>query len=136
MKKFLSVLMLSVLLMTVCFPATAEVNPRASQYFQSYGAYLYDIGNQQLKIIFSVNALGLASELGVIQYGVQQETPDGWVTVAGAYGSCGNDVYTYTFSHTWNAYAGKTYRVAVWFTCTIDGESAVHSYISSPITIS
>lgn len=135
MKKFLSVLMLSVLLMTACFPATAEVDSRASQFFQSYGAYLYDVGGQQLKIIFSVNALGLASELGVLKYGVQQETPDGWVNVAAAYGECGNDVYAFTFSHTWNAYAGKTYRVIAWFTCTMNGENALHSYVSGSITI-
>lgn len=136
MKKFLSILMLSVLLLTTCLPAAvAEVDPRSSHFFHSYGIYLYDVGNQQLQIIFSVNALGLASEVGVLQYVVQQETSDGWVNVATAYGTCSYNAFAHTFSHTWNAYAGKTYRVLAVFTCTIDGETGLHKLVSSSTTI-
>jgi len=126
-------LICTVMLLLVSVSACA-VETRNSNYFSSYGAALSNRGGGDIKIAFSCDAVGTASQLGVSSFSVYKSTDAGWVQVSGPHsGSYGYGVSSYSFSRTFHGVAGEKYRVEATFTCSKDGTFESKSYTSGSI---
>jgi len=126
-------LILTIVLLLPCVSACA-VEPRDSKYFTSYGASLSRLGNGAIKITFSCDAVGTASQLGVSDFSVYKDTDAGWVLISGPHsGSYGYGVDSYSFSRTFYGEAGEKYRVEASFTCVKNNLSETKSYTSGSI---
>ena len=121
------------LFVTLCFPATAEINAPtgtfASNYFISYGVALTDNGGHRLHIVFSTVGMGLCDEIGVATYSVEKyiETEQGnfWTNISGSCsGQTGHNTNSYSYSFNFQCASAGTYRVRATFMCTktINGE--------------
>jgi len=114
MKRVFSLFLAIMLLLTTATAVAAE--PRASAYFDSYGISLARLGNGNIKIVFSCDANGTASQLGVSNFSVYKYNGSDWVRVSGPHsGSYGYGVTTYSFSRTFYGVAGEKYRVEATF---------------------
>lgn len=137
MNKFISMVLAICLLCSslVCF-AQEEPTPRNSAYFVSYGTTLSKVGDGVIKIVFSTQATGLATTLGVVNYDVERLDSNGnWVDCAGTLnGKTASNVGSYTFGKYFYGVAGETYRVKVTFVCAMNGGLEHKSYTSPIIT--
>lgn len=101
---------------------TESVQPRASAYLSSYGAYVYLPGNGQVQVYFNVTGTGYMDELGALSIKIYEST-DGtnWTwkqtfkhnTTSGML-SYNDDFHT---GHvTYNGVAGRYYKayVCIW----------------------
>lgn len=129
---FVLVLAMSLLLVNV---SAYALETRDSMYFNSYGTTISRLGSGDLKITFSCDAVGTASQLGVSSFSVYKYTDAGWVLISGPHsGSYGYNVSSYSFSRTFNGVAGEKYRVQVNFLCNkSDGTGENKSYTSGSI---
>lgn len=129
---FALVLSLMLLMLNVSAFAAEERN---SNYFSSYGTAISRLGSGDLKITFSCDAVGTASQLGVSSFSIYEYDGSRWELVSGPHsGSYGYNVSSYSFSRTFNGVAGEKYRVQVNFLCTkSDGTSENKSYTSGSI---
>lgn len=139
MKKFISLILAVCLLCCnlVCFAQEeAEAAPRNSAYFVSYGTTLSKEGNGVIKIVFSTQATGLATTLGVATYQVFRLNDDGhWEYCSGTLnGKTASNVGSYTFGKYFYGIAGETYRVDVTFLCVMNGGAETKAYTSPCIT--
>lgn len=127
------VLILSALLVLSCVSACAG-EPKSSNYFGSYGASLSKLGDGDIKITFSCDAVGTATQLGVSSFSVYRYNGSNWEIVSGPNnGSYGYGVSSYSFSRTFNGVAGEKYRVEATFLCTKNGTSETKTYTSGSI---
>lgn len=137
MKRFISLLLLVILLVPVVPCAQAEeAAPRSSNFFHGYGTTLSKEGNGRIKIVFSATGMGICSQIGVATYTVYKILDDGnWLNVSGLVnGSMGTNMTSYTFSHYFNGVPGESYCVQVTFFCTINNASEARPYTSGIIT--
>lgn len=126
-------LICTVMLLLVSVSACA-VETRNSNYFSSYGAALSNRGGGDIKIAFSCDAVGTASQLGVSSFSVYKYDGSEWDRVSGPHsGSYGYGVSSYSFSRTFHGVAGEKYRVEATFLCTKNGTSETKSYTSGSI---
>jgi len=135
MKRIIVLLLALTLLFcsTVAFATSDdEDSPRQSDYFVSYGTSLSAIGGGKIKVSFACSSVGIASELGVVNYIVQRKNSSGeWVNASGwLSGQKGYNLSSYSFSKTINGTAGTTYRVMCIFTCTKNGSTETKNYTS------
>ena len=74
--RFLALLLVFSLLVPVCAQAaeTVSVQPRASFYLDSYGAYVYLPGNGQVQVYFDVTGTGYMDELGALSISIYEST--------------------------------------------------------------
>ena len=72
----LALLLVFSLLVPVCAQAaeTVSVQPRASFYLDSYGAYVYLPGNGQVQVYFDVTGTGYMDELGALSIRIYEST--------------------------------------------------------------
>lgn len=137
MKRFISLLLLAILLIPVVPSAQAEeAAPRSSNFFHCYGTTLSNVGNGKFKIVFSTTGTGICSQIGVATYTVYKIHDNGvWENVSGLInGSMGTNLTTYTFSHYFYGVPGESYCVQVTFLCTINNASETRPYTSGIIT--
>lgn len=126
-------LICTVVLLMVSVSACA-VEPRDSKYFTSYGASLSKLGGGDIKITFSCDAVGTASQLGVSSFSVYEYNGSRWELVSGPHsGSYGYGVSSYSFSRTFHGVAGEKYRVQASFLCVKDGGAENKTYTSGSI---
>jgi len=135
MKKFFAMLLAISMLIcsTFAFAAFSETDePRASNYFQSYGMSVTAIGSGRLNLTFSCSAVNIADQLGVVNYVVQKKNSAGeWVDVTNYLtGSIRTNTTSHSFAKTFYGVAGETYRVKCTFYCQIGGGSEFKSYTS------
>lgn len=132
MKRVFALICTVMLLMVGVSAYAAE--PRDSMYFSSYGANLTKLGGGDIKITFSCDAVGTASQLGVSNFSVWRYDGSNWEIVSGPNsGSYGYGVSSYSFSRTFYGVAGEKYRVQATFLCTKNGSSETKSYTSGSI---
>lgn len=132
MKRVFALILTFMLLMTSV--SACAVEPRDSDYFNSYGASLSKLGNGDIKITFSCDAVGTASQLGVSSFSVYEYDGSRWELVSGPHnGSYGYGVSSYSFSRTFYGVAGEKYRVEATFTCSKGGTFESKSYTSGSI---
>lgn len=138
MKRFVTLLMALMLLVSCAIPCAQAENPapRSSNFFTSYGTSLSKEGNGRIKIVFSTTGTAICNQLGVANYQVQKLNDDGeWVDISGMLnGSMATGLTNYTFSRYFNGVSGDTYRVKVTFLCVINNASEVQNYTSGQIT--
>lgn len=139
MKKLISMVLAICLMCSglLCFAhAEVEIEPRNSAYFTSYGSTLSRKGDGKIKIVFSTQATGVATTLGVATYDVQRLNSSGdWVDCSGMLsGKTASNVGSYTFSKYFYGIAGETYRVNATFICAMNGGVETKAYTSDPIT--
>lgn len=128
---FALVLSLMLLMLNVSAFAAEERN---SNYFNSYGTTISRLGSGDLKITFSCDAVGTASQLGVSSFSIYRYDGSNWELVSGPHsGSYGYNVSSYSFSRTFNGVAGEKYRVQVSFLCTKNNSTETKSYTSGGI---
>ena len=74
--RFLALLLVFSFLVPVCAQAaeTASVQPRASAYLDSYGAYVYLPGNGQVQVYFDVVGTNFMDELGALSIKIYEST--------------------------------------------------------------
>jgi len=138
MKRIISVLLIALMLCSIlpiaCF-AEENNNARASNYFSSYGTTLSKQSDGRIKIVFSCTSTGLASQLGVATYLIQEKDSDGsWDDFSGLLsGKTATDVHSYTFSKYFTPRANKQYRVKCVFTCIMNGSGETKNYTSGTI---
>jgi hypothetical protein len=135
MKRYIAfVLALLTLICSTAAFATADNDhdTRASNYFNNYGTVLTAKGGGKIKVTFSCSSVGIASELGVVNFLVQRKDSSGnWVDFNDwQSGQTGTNVSSYSFSRTINGTAGTTYRVRCTFMCTKNGSTETKSYTS------
>ena len=134
MKTALSItLILAILFSCMCSCVYAEnVEPRASNYFSSYGTSASAIGGGQIYITFRAVGTGICNQIGVASYHVQRRDDNGnWEDVSGLLsGQTGSNVVSYTFGRYFQGIPGETYRIQVVFTCVINN-SCEHKYYTS-----
>ena len=132
MKRVFALICSVVLLMMSATACAAE--PRNSNYFNSYGISFSRLGDGAIKITFSSDAVGTASQLGVSGFSVYKDTDAGWVLISGPHsGSYGYGVDSYSFSRTFYGEAGEKYRVEATFLCTKNNSTETKSYTSGSI---
>ena len=132
MKRVFALICTVVLLMVSVSACAAE--PRNSNYFNGYGAVLSKLGDGDIRITFSCDAVGTASQLGVSDFNVYRYDGANWNLVSGPNsGSYGYGVSSYSFSRTFYGVAGEKYRVEATFLCTKNGSSENKSYTSGSI---
>lgn len=124
-------LAMSLLLVNV---SAFALETRDSMYFSSYGTTISRLGNGDLKITFSCDAVGTASQLGVSSFSIYVYNGSRWELISGPHsGSYGYNVSSYSFSRTFNGVAGEKYRVQVSFLCTKNNSTETKSYTSGGI---
>lgn len=120
------VAMLMVFTMVAPFTAnaanTVAVQPRASDYLNSYNAYVYLPGGGEVRVYFNVEGTGFMDEVGALSIEIH-ESRDGvnwdWVETYNHYSTSGmlsyNDDYHSGYV-SYNGTAGKYYKayVCVW----------------------
>ena len=132
MKRVFS-LILTLMLLSVSMTACAA-DTRASDYFDSYGTSLSKLGGGDIKITFSCDANGTASQLGVSSFSVYEYNGSRWELVSGPHsGSYGYGVTSYSFSRTFYGVAGVKYRVQATFACVKNGTMETKSHTSGSI---
>ena len=132
MKRVFALILTFMLLMTSV--SACAVEPRDSDYFNSYGASLSKLGDGDIRITFSCDAVGTASQLGVSSFSVYKSTDAGWLQVSGPHnGSYGYGVSSYSFSRTFYGVAGEKYRVEATFSCVKNGTMESKNYTSGSI---
>ena len=132
MKRVLS-LMLTIMLLTLTATACAA-EPRASYYFDSYGISLSRLGDGKIKIVFSCDANGTASQLGVSDFSVYRYDGSNWEVISGPHsGSYGYGVTSYSFSRTFYGVAGEKYRVEATFLSTKNNSTETKTHTSGSI---
>lgn len=132
MKRVFALILTFMLLMTSV--SACAVEPRDSDYFNSYGASLSKLGDGDIRITFSCDAVGTASRLGVSSFSVYKYDGSEWDRVSGPNsGSYGYGVSSYSFSRTFYGVAGEKYRVEVTFLCAKDGGAENKTYTSGSI---
>ncbi len=131
--KITSLVLALCLFVTLCFPATAEINAPtgtfASNYFISYGVALTDNGGHRLHVVFSTVGMGLCDEIGVATYSVEKYVTldDGshaWTNISGiCSGQTGHNTNSSSYSFNFQCASAATYRVRATFICikTING---------------
>lgn len=70
-------LLVAVILMIPTFGSSVtaeEVQPRASAYLTSYGAYVYLPGNGEVQVWFNVTGTGYMDELGALSIAIYEST--------------------------------------------------------------
>ena len=74
--RFLALLLVFSFLVPVCAQAaeTVSVQPRASLYLDSYGAYVYLPGNGQVQVYFNVTGTDDMDELGALSISIYEST--------------------------------------------------------------
>lgn len=132
--KTTSLILALCLFVTLCFPATAEINAPngtfSSDYFISYGVAVSDNGGHRLHIVFSAAGMGLCDEIGVATFSVDKyvELADGshaWSNISsGNPGQTGHNTSGYSYSLNFQCASAGTYRVRATFMCSkiINGE--------------
>ena len=133
MKRLFSLILALMLLATSMTACAAE--PRASDYFDGYGTSLSCLGDGKIKITFSCDANGTASQLGVSNFSVYKYNGSGWEVISGPHsGSYGYGVTSYSFSRTFYGIAGEKYRVEATFLSTkSDATSETKTHTSGSI---
>ena len=133
MKRVFALICTVVLLMVSVSACAAE--PRNSNYFNGYGAVLSKLGDGDIMITFSCDAVGTASQLGVSSFSVYEYNGSRWELVSGPHsGSYGYGVSSYSFSRTFHGVAGEKYRVqATFLSLKSDGTGETKSYTSGSI---
>ena len=139
MKKLISMVLAVCLLCSglICFAQEeTEIEPRNSAYFVSYGTTLSRKGDGKIKIVFSTQATGVATTLGVATYVVKRLDSNGnWENCSGILtGKTASNVGSYTFSKYFYGVAGETYRVNVTFYCAMNGGAEHKAYTSARLT--
>ena len=146
MKKFISLLLVVMMVFICAVPAMAAIDPsvdlQASNYFASYGTVISDYGGHVMHITFTTVGVGVCSELGVATYCVEKLVTDSdgneyWANVTGLLtGSMGYNVNAHTFGINFQGIGGETYRVRCTFYCAKSGMgSEFKSYTSGRKTI-
>lgn len=140
MKKFLSLILVTVFLCGVMMPvacAESAPQPRDSAFFGSYGTHLSDEGGGRFKIVFTANGLKISNTIGVSSYEVERQDDDGnWEDCSGLLnGQTGSGVISYSFSKYFNGVSKETYRVKVTFICVRNDGSETKTYTSPSITV-
>ena len=120
MNKALSAILVFTILCS-CMFSYALAEPRASDYFTSYGTSMSAPGSGRIAITFKAVGTGICNQLGVATYHVEKQNDNGeWVNVSGALsGQTGTNVASYAFGRIFQGVAGETYRFQVTFVCTI-----------------
>ena len=130
--KATSLFLVLCLFVTLCFPASAEINAPngtfSSDYFASYGVATGDNGGHRLHITFSATGMGVCDEIGVATYSVQKyvQTEQGnfWADISGTCsGQTAHNTNGYSYSINYQCGSAGTYRVRATFICvkTING---------------
>ena len=102
--------------------ATEVAQPRASDYLNSYGAYVYPEGKGKVSVYFNVVGIGYMDELGALCIEIHESkngTTWDWVETFSFYSTAGMLSYNDNFhsSHvTYNGVAGRYYKayVCIW----------------------
>ena len=138
MKKAISLLLALILLCSCMFTyALAEgPEPRASDYFTSYGTSMSAPGGGRIAVTFRAVGTGICNQIGVASYHVERLNDAGnWESVSGLLsGQTGSNVASYSFGRYFQGVAGETYRVVVTFLCTINNSTECKAYTSGRVT--
>lgn len=129
------VMSLVLCLVVLAFSTTGyAAEPRSSNYFSSYGTTMSCLGDGKIKISFTTDAVGTASQLGVSNFSVYRYDGANWELVSGPHsGSYGYGVASYSFSRTFYGVEGEKYRVEVTFACVKGGTMETKNYTSGSI---
>lgn len=133
MKRVISLVLMLMLLMASV--SAYAVEPRDSEYFNSYGTSLSRLGDGKIKITFSCSSVGTASQLGVSNFSVYVYDGSRWELISGPHsGSYGYNTSSYSFSRTFYGVPGEKYRVQVNFLSgKSNGTSETKAYTSGSI---
>ena len=132
MKRIISLLLITMMLAFTLTACAAE--SRASDYFSSYGTSLSRLGDGKIKITFSCDANGTASQLGVSDFSVYRYDGSNWEVISGPHsGSYGYGVTSYSFSRTFYGVAGEKYRVEATFLSTKNNSTETKTHTSGSI---
>lgn len=123
MKKNISLsLVLSMLVATLCVPATAVESDslKASTYISSYTANVYANGGGEIAVDFDIIATRVMDELGAIRIVIEERSSGGtWRTAYTAYAANHPTMLTtnrqgYLSSYAYEGTPGLYYRATVW----------------------
>ena len=138
MKKLISLALALTLMCSLLVPSltAAEIEPRDSAYFHSYGTTLTAEDDGIIRITFSATGLQINNSIGVSTYQVQRLNDDGnWEAITDLLtGQTASGVFSYTYSRNFQGVPGETYRVQVTFICSRSDGSETKAYTSGRIT--
>lgn len=134
MSFFLAVVVL--LSFPVC--ATEEIEPRASNYFFNYSAYLREVDSFNFTIVFSITALRIMEELGAKRIKVQISSDgENWATTQ-TYtrdthpGFVEEDTGVHVYELNYNGSRGYYYRAVITFHAK-DSTGSASSTVYTPV---
>ena len=118
--------------------ATEAIQPRASDYLASYGAYVYPAGNGKVSVYFNVLGTGYMDEIGALSIEIY-ESRDGinWVWTEtfkfnSSFGMLGyNDNY-HSGSVTYKGVAGRYYKALISVWAGKNGQGDTRYFWTSP----
>ncbi len=126
MKKMFTSALAVFLVFSICIAPVANaatVSPKASQYLDSYSAYIYPSGSGNMSIYFDVSGVGTMDEIGALSIRLQQK-PSGsstWTTVksyshTNYTNMLGYNKFYYGSSVSYSGISGYSYRayITVW----------------------
>ena len=134
MRKKIISSMVVFLVFAFCFAPTANAAIRASEYLDSYSAYLYPEGGGDISVWFDVEGTGTMDEIGALSIRMQEKSShtSTWTTVktysyTNYSGMLGYDNIFYSSHVDYSGKAGYSYRaeVTVWAGINGDGDSRV-----------
>lgn len=140
MKRIVCLILIAVLCCIGSAFAESAVQPagvtRDSEYFAYYGTSITPIGDGLLDITFSAGSVGIASQLGVSSFQIQEYVDGaGWVDVTGLLeGEWGYDCSSYSFAVLFYGVEDEIYRVTCSFLSTkYNGTTETKSYTSRSV---
>lgn len=138
MKRFLRcvcLILVMATIMTIPAMAAETVEPRSSQYFSSFDAYLHWTSSTTFQVWFDVTGTGVMSEIGVSEIEIQRKPTNGssWEAVA-TYTKAGTPSLIAKNTGTHASYvsgtkaSGYTYRAYVVFYAKNSSGTAYYGY--------
>lgn len=136
MKRFgrcLCFLLAAVMLLSFPVCAAEEVEPRASNFFVNYSAYLREVDSYNFRIVFRVTAIGIMEELGVKGIKVQISSDgENWATTQ-TYTRDTHPVFIdtdtayHSYEFNYNGSKGYYYRAVITFYAKNSSGQAVYT---------
>jgi len=132
-RKYLLLKVVSLILIVACvFPISAlAVEPRASDYLISYGAYIYPAGWGKVQVWFEVDGTGYMDEIGALEIKLYESKDNETWTWVKTFdypdysGMLGYDDFTHTGHVEYNGVIGRYYKayVCIWAGKNGDGDT-------------
>lgn len=142
LKKRIALLLSITMILTFAFGTFTTASARASDYFDSYVAYITKNSDKTITVDFTANATGTMTTLGASSIQIQKSTTSGWSTVytfttSNTTGLQKSSAVTYTKAFTTpDTFSAGTYRAYVTFYAKNSSGSENKYYTTSSVTIS